>query len=96
MYLALDAARCCVDAVARDWVCGVDHGPMWGPKVLAAKWQATVAASGAWTRPARWSAARPTAAGQNWNGCHGTCGPPASTPVPTRSPTRRSARHCSA
>ncbi len=45
MYLALDAARCSVDAVARDWVGGVDHGPMWGPKVLAAKWQATVAAN---------------------------------------------------
>jgi alkylation response protein AidB-like acyl-CoA dehydrogenase len=45
MYLALDAARACVDAVARDWVDGVDHGPMWGPKVLAAKWQATVAAN---------------------------------------------------
>ena len=45
MYLALDAARCCVDAVARDWVARVDHGLMWGPKVLAAKWQATVAAN---------------------------------------------------
>ena len=45
MYLALDAARSCVDAVARDWVSGVDHGPMWGPKVLAAKRQATVAAN---------------------------------------------------
>ena len=45
MYLALDAARSCVDAVGRDWVSGVDHGPMWGPKVLAAKWQATVAAN---------------------------------------------------
>jgi alkylation response protein AidB-like acyl-CoA dehydrogenase len=45
MYLALDAARSCVDAVARDWVRGVDHGPMWAPKVLAAKWQATVAAN---------------------------------------------------
>ncbi len=45
MYLALDAARGCVDAVARDWVAGVDHGPLWGPKVLAAKWQATVAAN---------------------------------------------------
>ncbi|HVM64215.1 MAG TPA: acyl-CoA dehydrogenase family protein [Acidimicrobiales bacterium] len=45
MYLALDAARSCVDAIARDWVSGVDHGPMWGPKVLAAKWQATVGAN---------------------------------------------------
>jgi alkylation response protein AidB-like acyl-CoA dehydrogenase len=45
MYLALDAARSCVDGVGRDWVGGVDHGPMWGPKVLAAKWQATVAAN---------------------------------------------------
>ena len=45
MYLALDAARASVDAVARDWVSGVDHGQMWGPKVLAAKWQAMVAAN---------------------------------------------------
>jgi alkylation response protein AidB-like acyl-CoA dehydrogenase len=45
MYLALDAARSCVDALARDWVSGVDHAAMWGPKVLAAKWQATVAAN---------------------------------------------------
>ena len=45
MYLALDAARACVDAIGRDWVSGVDHGPMWGPKVLAAKWQATMAAN---------------------------------------------------
>jgi alkylation response protein AidB-like acyl-CoA dehydrogenase len=45
MYLALDAARSSVDAVARDWVGQIDHGAMWGPKVLAAKWQATVAAN---------------------------------------------------
>jgi alkylation response protein AidB-like acyl-CoA dehydrogenase len=45
MYLALDAARASVDAVARDWVGGVDHGAMWAPKVLAAKWQATTAAN---------------------------------------------------
>jgi alkylation response protein AidB-like acyl-CoA dehydrogenase len=45
MYLALDAARSGVDAVGRDWACGVDHGPMWGPKVLAAKWQATMTAN---------------------------------------------------
>jgi alkylation response protein AidB-like acyl-CoA dehydrogenase len=45
MYLALEAARSCVDGVARDWVSGVDHGPMWGPKVLAAKWRATVASN---------------------------------------------------
>jgi alkylation response protein AidB-like acyl-CoA dehydrogenase len=45
MYLALDAARACVDAIGRDWVTGVDHGPMWGPKVLAAKWQATMASN---------------------------------------------------
>ena len=35
MYLALDAARASVDAVARDWVSGVDHGPMWPVKVFA-------------------------------------------------------------
>jgi len=45
MYLILDGARSCVEAVARDWVERVDHGPMWGPKVLAAKWRATVAAN---------------------------------------------------
>jgi alkylation response protein AidB-like acyl-CoA dehydrogenase len=45
MYLALDAARACVDAVARDWVAGVDHGAFWGAKVLAAKWHATTAAN---------------------------------------------------
>ncbi len=45
MYLTLDAARSCVDAVARDWVTGVDHGAMWAAKVLAAKWQATVGAN---------------------------------------------------
>jgi alkylation response protein AidB-like acyl-CoA dehydrogenase len=45
MYLALEASRSVLDAVARDWVAGVDHGPMWGPKVLAAKWQATAAAN---------------------------------------------------
>jgi alkylation response protein AidB-like acyl-CoA dehydrogenase len=45
MYLALDAARSSLDAVARDWVSGVDHGPMWAPKVLGAKWHATAAAN---------------------------------------------------
>jgi alkylation response protein AidB-like acyl-CoA dehydrogenase len=45
MYLTLEAARAGVEAFARDWVDGVDHGPMWGPKVLAAKWQATAAAN---------------------------------------------------
>jgi alkylation response protein AidB-like acyl-CoA dehydrogenase len=45
MYLALDGARSCLDLVARDWVSGVEHGLMWGPKVLAAKWHATVAAN---------------------------------------------------
>jgi alkylation response protein AidB-like acyl-CoA dehydrogenase len=45
MYLALETARSSVDALARDWVSGVDHGPMWGPKVLTAKWQATSGAN---------------------------------------------------
>jgi alkylation response protein AidB-like acyl-CoA dehydrogenase len=45
MYLALEAARSCVDAVACDWVSGVGHGAMWGPKVLSARWQATAAAN---------------------------------------------------
>lgn len=39
------AERALEIAVAQDWVCGVDHGSMWAPKVLAAKWQATVAAN---------------------------------------------------
>jgi alkylation response protein AidB-like acyl-CoA dehydrogenase len=45
MYLALDAARGSVDGVAREWDAGVDHGPMWAPKALAAKWQATMSAN---------------------------------------------------
>ncbi len=45
MYLALDAARAGLDVVARDWVGGVDHGPMWGVKVLAVRWHSTAAAN---------------------------------------------------
>ncbi len=45
MYLTLDAARSGLDGLARDWVGGIDHGPMWGPKVLAARWRATAAAN---------------------------------------------------
>lgn len=44
MHLTLDAARTLVDRVGVEWAAGVDHGPMWGVKVLAAKWHATTAA----------------------------------------------------
>jgi alkylation response protein AidB-like acyl-CoA dehydrogenase len=37
MWIALDGARSGLDAVADDWAAGIDHGPMWGPKVFAAK-----------------------------------------------------------
>jgi hypothetical protein len=59
MYLALEAARSCVDAVAPDWVGGVHHGPMWAPKVLAAKSQSPSPPTGSWTWPASRSAAPP-------------------------------------
>ncbi|MFR9804287.1 acyl-CoA dehydrogenase family protein [Pseudonocardia sp. RS010] len=45
MHLELSAARAQLDALARDWVSGVDHGPMWGVHVLSAKWRATRAAT---------------------------------------------------
>jgi alkylation response protein AidB-like acyl-CoA dehydrogenase len=44
MHLTLDAARTLVDQVGVDWAAGVDHGPMWGIKVLTAKWHAATAA----------------------------------------------------
>jgi alkylation response protein AidB-like acyl-CoA dehydrogenase len=44
MHLALDAARTLVDQIGVEWTAGVDHGPMWGVKVLTAKWHAATAA----------------------------------------------------
>lgn len=44
MYLELDPARALVDRLIADWVQGVDHGAMWGPKIVSAKWRAVEAA----------------------------------------------------
>ena len=44
MYLELDPARALVDRLIDDWVSGADHGAMWGPKIVAAKWKAVEAA----------------------------------------------------
>lgn len=37
MWIELDGARATLDGLARDWVEGVDHGPLWRAKVFAAK-----------------------------------------------------------
>lgn len=44
MYLALDPARAVVDRLLADWREGVDHGAMWGPQIVSAKWNAVEAA----------------------------------------------------
>jgi alkylation response protein AidB-like acyl-CoA dehydrogenase len=44
MYLELEAAGATLDRFVDDWVNRVDHGPAWGPKVIAAKWIAVEAA----------------------------------------------------
>jgi alkylation response protein AidB-like acyl-CoA dehydrogenase len=44
MYLALDPARAVVDRLIADWGAGVDHGAMWGPQIVSAKWNAVEAA----------------------------------------------------
>lgn len=44
MYLELDPARALVDRLVSDWVHGFDHGAMWGPKIVSAKWRAVEAA----------------------------------------------------
>ena len=44
MYLELDPATALVDRLIDDWVSGVDHGAMWGPKIVSAKWRAVEAA----------------------------------------------------
>ena len=37
MWITLDGARASLDDLASDWVAGVDHGPLWGPKTFATK-----------------------------------------------------------
>jgi alkylation response protein AidB-like acyl-CoA dehydrogenase len=44
MYLELDPAKALVDRLVDDWVSGVDHGALWGPKIVSAKWRAVEAA----------------------------------------------------
>ncbi len=44
MYLELDPARALVDRLIDDFGSGVDHGAMWGPKIVSAKWRAVEAA----------------------------------------------------
>ncbi len=45
MAIELEAIGPHLERVARDWSEGVDHGGMWGPKIVAAKYRAT---EGAW------------------------------------------------
>jgi alkylation response protein AidB-like acyl-CoA dehydrogenase len=44
MFLELDPAQALVDRLIDDWCAGVDHGAMWGPKIVSAKWRAVEAA----------------------------------------------------
>jgi alkylation response protein AidB-like acyl-CoA dehydrogenase len=44
MYLVLDPAAALVDRLLDDYRDGVDHGAMWGPKIVSAKWNAVEAA----------------------------------------------------
>lgn len=44
MYLELDPARALVDRLLDDHDTGVDHGAMWGAKIVSAKWRAVEAA----------------------------------------------------
>ena len=44
MYLELDPARALVDRLLDDYANGVDHGAMWGVKIVSAKWRAVEAA----------------------------------------------------
>jgi alkylation response protein AidB-like acyl-CoA dehydrogenase len=44
MYLTLDPAAALVDRLLDDHRHGVDHGAMWGPKIVSAKWNAVEAA----------------------------------------------------
>jgi alkylation response protein AidB-like acyl-CoA dehydrogenase len=40
VWIELDSIGPCLDSVANDWVNGVDHGHMWGPKLVAMKYRA--------------------------------------------------------
>jgi alkylation response protein AidB-like acyl-CoA dehydrogenase len=40
MYLELDAATALVDRLVTDGARGADHGAMWGPRIVSAKWRA--------------------------------------------------------
>jgi alkylation response protein AidB-like acyl-CoA dehydrogenase len=40
MWIDLDSIGPCLDGIANDWVSGVDHGAMWGAKLIAAKYRA--------------------------------------------------------
>jgi alkylation response protein AidB-like acyl-CoA dehydrogenase len=44
MWLDLEAAGALLDTVVRDYTEGVDHGPLWGPKLVSAKFHAVEAA----------------------------------------------------
>ena len=44
MILEMEAADAQLDRVAADWSNGVDHGPLWGMKIVAAKWRAVESA----------------------------------------------------
>lgn len=43
MFLEVDGAGATVDRLTADWVAAVDHGALWGPKILGAKWRAVEA-----------------------------------------------------
>jgi alkylation response protein AidB-like acyl-CoA dehydrogenase len=40
MWIELDSIGPSLDRLADDWINGVDHGPMWGAKLIAAKYRA--------------------------------------------------------
>jgi alkylation response protein AidB-like acyl-CoA dehydrogenase len=45
MALELEAIGPHIEKIAQDWSCGVDHGMLWGAKLVAAKYRAV---EGAW------------------------------------------------
>lgn len=44
MFLELDSASATLDRFIDDWMAGADHGELWGPKLVSAKWRAVEAA----------------------------------------------------
>jgi alkylation response protein AidB-like acyl-CoA dehydrogenase len=44
MWLDMEAAGALLDRTAREYTDGVDHGPLWGPKLVSAKFHAVEAA----------------------------------------------------